>query len=72
MPARSRAGTSTRAWSTTPAVVPRPSSRIGPLRMFTGAAGSIPLPTTANSASVAMATTLFHTGAHAPGANTPL
>ena len=35
--------------------------------MFTGAAGSIPLPTTANSASVAMATTLFHTGAHRPG-----
>ena len=45
---------------------------MGKLSRFTGAAGSIPLPTTANRASVAMATRLFHTGAHAPGVNTPL
>ena len=66
---RRMATNSTATWVTTPSVMPIPSTSNLGLPIRTGSTESSP-GTSTYSPSVAMATTLLHTGAHAGGPNT--
>ena len=67
MPSVRSAGSMIRHCTTTPAVVPRPSSRTCGLLIDDGAAGFNVPGNAIYATSTAMETTLFATGAHAPG-----
>ena len=66
---RRMATNSTATWATVPSVVPMPSTSSLALPISTGSTESSP-GTSTYRPSVAMATTLLHTGAHAGGPNT--
>ncbi len=68
-PARRRAGSSTSAIATMPAVVPRPSRRISPVLLFTVSTFNVWSATTGNAMNTAMTTRLLSTGANAAAAN---
>jgi hypothetical protein len=69
-PTRRSSGSSTRAWTAMPSVVPAPRSQIWVSVIVAGVSSPGAL-TAMNSPPVAMTTTLLSTGAQAGGPNTP-